>query len=333
MQLVQLIQYAKNGALSMSVSNKVMNLSITPKDLQAYESLGFDTSLFNEDDDCFSLDMKIPIPMVQYRDSYTWVKYCPHYMELDFYGKGQVKNNLHGSFCSIMINFPQTDISGTPIYSMNPNIMGQLQQFLVQCLDPELDKQLLSSMWDQHLENNETKENIRNKLSKIATTATAIPFLIFTNMMCQHFGKLKFLESTLELLQQFKLQMISTSGEFTIFPVDCSKFSLKCTRCGKCVTYPESIGWTLSMAPYAILSHLDIMLLDENENDASNQLETLSWEIAAMLSRVVQWGVRHIVARGAQNIKSIHIVLYSSINILAHQMCHICFYLLNQKNK
>ena len=94
-------------------------------------------------------------------------------------------------------------------------------------------------------------------------------------MMCQHFGKLKFLESTLELLQQFKLQMISSSDEFTIFPGDCSKFSLMCTRCGKCISYPESIGWTLFNAPYTIFSHLDIVLLDEDENDPSNQLETL----------------------------------------------------------
>jgi hypothetical protein len=88
--------------------------------------------------------------------------------------------------------------------------------------------------------------------------------------MCQHSGKLKFLESSLELLQQFKLQMISSSEEIKIFTGDCSKFSLKCTWCGKCVTYPESIGWTLSMAHYAILSHLDIVHSDEDENDASN---------------------------------------------------------------
>ncbi len=132
-----------------------MNVSITPKDLLAYESLGFNTSSFNEDDDCFSFDIKIPIPMVQYRDSYTWAKSCQHFMDIDFYGEGQVKNNLHGSFRSIMINFLQTDISGTPTYSMNPNIMGQLQQFIVQFLDPELDKKLLSLMWDQYLENNE----------------------------------------------------------------------------------------------------------------------------------------------------------------------------------
>ena len=120
-----------------------------------------------------------------------------------------------------------------------------------------------------------SQKNIRNKLSKIATSATAIPFSIFTKMMSQHFGKLKFLESTLELLQQFKLQMISSSDVFSIFPGDCLKFSLKCTWCGKCVTYPESIGLTLSMAPYAILSHLDIVHSDEDENDASDQLETL----------------------------------------------------------
>ncbi len=79
-------------------------------------------------------------------------------MELDFYGKGQVKNNLHGSFCSSMINFLQTDIVGTPTYSMNPNILGQLEQFLLKFSDPELEKQLISSMWDQRLENKETKK-------------------------------------------------------------------------------------------------------------------------------------------------------------------------------
>ncbi len=98
-----------------------------------------------------------------------------------------------------MINFLQTDISGTPTYSMNPNILGQLQQFLLKFSDPELDNRLKASMWDQHLENKETKEIIWNKLVEIATSVTGIPFSIFTTMMCQHFGKPKFLESTLEL--------------------------------------------------------------------------------------------------------------------------------------
>jgi hypothetical protein len=48
-----------------------------------------------------------------------------------------------------------------------------------------------------------------------------------------------------------------------------------CTWCRKCVSYSESIGWTFFNAPYTILSHLDIVLLDEDENDPSNPLETL----------------------------------------------------------
>ncbi len=213
--------------------------------------------------------------MVQYRDSNTWAKYCARFIKLDFYGKGQINNNLHGTLRSRMILFLQTDIAGTPTYSMNPNIVGEVQQFLRYFLDLDLDKQHLCSMWDKNLENKETKTKIWDKLAIIATSATSIPFSIFTTMMCQHFGKLKFLESTLELLQQFTLQMISSSDEFLIFPGEGSKFSLKCTRCGKYVTYPETIGCTLSIMPYAILSHLNITLSHENEKDLSDHLEML----------------------------------------------------------
>ena len=88
----------------------------------------------------FSFDTNTPIPMVQYCDSHTWGKYCQHFMELDFYGKGQVNNNLHGSFCSSMINFLETDIAGNATYSMNPNILSQLQQFLMAYSTSGLDK-------------------------------------------------------------------------------------------------------------------------------------------------------------------------------------------------
>jgi hypothetical protein len=43
----------------------------------------------------------------------------------------------------------------------------------------------------------------------------------------------------------------------------------------KCHFYPKTIGCTLSIAPYAILYHLDITLSAENANDVSNHLEML----------------------------------------------------------
>jgi hypothetical protein len=164
MQLVQLIQYAKIESFSMSLSNKIINVSISPNDLRAYGSLDFDTSLFNKDDDCFSFDINTPIPMVQYRDSYTWGKYCQRFMELDFHRERQVNNNLHGSFRSSMINFLQTDIAGTLTYSMNPKIFSQLQQFLLKFSDSELDKQQISSVWDKKLENKllDISDSIKN---------------------------------------------------------------------------------------------------------------------------------------------------------------------------
>ena len=223
----------------------------------------------------FNLNIKKLIPMVQYRDSNTWAKYCPRLIKLDFYKKCKIKNDLHGTLRSRMIEFLQTDIAQTPTYSMNPNIVGEVQQFLLNIVDLDLDKQSLSSIWDQHLENKETNEKIWEKLGEIATNATSIPFSIFTMMMCQHFGKLKFLESTLELLQQFTLQMTESSEQFLIFPGDACKFKLKCTHCGKFVTHSESIGRILSIAPYAMLSHLDITLSTENENDVSDNLEVL----------------------------------------------------------
>jgi hypothetical protein len=123
--------------------------------------------LFNEDDDFFSFDINTPIPLVQYRDSHTWGKYCQRFMELDFYGEGQVNYNLHGSFGSSMINLLQTDIAGTPTYATNPNILSQLQQFLLKFSDFELDKQQISSMWDQQLENKETKKLFGTRYQKL----------------------------------------------------------------------------------------------------------------------------------------------------------------------
>ncbi len=84
-------------------------------------------------------------------------------------------------------------------------------------------------------------------------------------MMCQRFGKKhKFLESSLELLQQFHIGLVSLSDEFRLFPGDCSTFSLECTQCGKYVSPPGSIGMPLFIAPYAILSHLGLKFLNED---------------------------------------------------------------------
>ena len=96
-------------------------------------------------------------------------------------------------------------------------------------------------------------------------------------MMCHHFGKHNFLELRLKLLQQFQIELVSLPDEFTIIPGDCSKFSLKCTQCGKCVSPPDCM--TFFNAPSAILIHLKMTVAAEDhmiimeEGDPSVKLE------------------------------------------------------------
>jgi hypothetical protein len=67
------------------------------------------------------------------------------------------------------------------------------------------------------------------------------------------------LESTLEILQQFYIQMETQSDEFHLFPGDLSTYTLRCKRCGQHVTLHGSIEETLFHAPAAMLYHCNMI--------------------------------------------------------------------------
>ena len=133
MQLVQLMQYVKIESFSIVLSNKVLNVSISSNNVRAYQSLGFDTTSFNADDESFSFGICNPI--------------------------------------------------GTATYSMNVDILIELLQFLKVFSNSEVNKESISSIWDQHLENRKTHDVISARLMKIAGSATVIPLSIFTKMI------------------------------------------------------------------------------------------------------------------------------------------------------
>ncbi len=60
------------------------------------------------------------------------------------------------------------------------------------------------------------------------------------------------LESTLELLQQFYIEMKSETDDFQLSPGDLFTYTLWCKRCGQHVTLHGSIGETLLHAPAAM---------------------------------------------------------------------------------
>jgi hypothetical protein len=78
----------------------------------------------------------------------------------------------------------------------------------------------------------------------------------------------RFLESTLELLQQFYLQVESIALDYKVFPGDQLMFSLNCLCCRKKILLSELIGKLLFMAPMAICHHLKILSSTPSVNDS-----------------------------------------------------------------
>jgi hypothetical protein len=80
--------------------------------------------------------------------------------------------------------------------------------------------------------NEKCKDQFIKKIVDIALFATQIPLSIFTTLFHQRFEKHSMLESTLEILQQFYIQIESESDDLYMFPGDLSTYTLRCKRCG-----------------------------------------------------------------------------------------------------
>jgi len=68
-----------------------------------------------------------------------------------------------------------------------------------------------------------------------------------------------YLESTLEILQQFYIKMHSDHKRYCVIPGDLCKYNLKCVRCDTSITPPGTIGETLYRAPVAIVCHWEMI--------------------------------------------------------------------------
>ena len=113
--------------------------------------------------------------------------------------------------------------------------------------------------FDEYMKTAEKKEVIIKRVRDIAVYATTIPLSIFTNLFHQRFSKHVYLESTLEILQQFTIEMNSDHERYCIFPGDLCKYTLKCVRCNRNITAPGTIGETLYHASIAMLRHWEMI--------------------------------------------------------------------------
>jgi hypothetical protein len=194
----------------------------------------------------------MPFCMVQYRVSFLWSKYCHRLYPFDLSRMISETKNVDELFCQNMTEFLQTDIDGSVDFLLNAITSESLENYLKTFYMPPLDIDQISFIWDQLLPNKKAMNTVTKEVREFASKAMIIPFLVFTSMFHQRFAEHKFLESTLELLQQFHLEAESIAHEYKIFPGDQSKFCLKCLCCGNRMMPTESIGKLLFIAPMAI---------------------------------------------------------------------------------
>ncbi len=138
---------------------------------------------------------------------------------------------------------------------MNPLTAYKLDHYLSRLFEGLSETANKGNFFDQHLLNEQSKDHFIAEIACIALFATQIPLSIFTNLFHQRFEKHSMLESTLEILQQFYIQVETQSDEFHLFVGDLSTYTLWYKRCDHHVTLHGSIGKILYHAPAAMLCH------------------------------------------------------------------------------
>jgi hypothetical protein len=142
---------------------------------------------------------------------------------------------------------------------LNPLTASRLDQYLLSLQEGLSETANKGENFDQQMLHQKSKIQFIDEIVDIALFATQIPLSIFSNLFHQRFEKHSMLESMLEILQKFYIQMETQSDEFHLFGGDLSTYTLRCKICGQHVTLHGSIEDTLFYAPAAMLYHWNMI--------------------------------------------------------------------------
>ncbi len=128
------------------------DVKINQDSIHGYMGLGFDMINFKEDgsDEVYTIDISMPICMVQFGDSSTWSKYssCLFPNDLSKMIKLEI-NNVNELFHQNMTEFLQSDIDR--YVDLNAITIQSLEKYLKTFYTPPLDIDQIFSIWDQIL--------------------------------------------------------------------------------------------------------------------------------------------------------------------------------------
>ena len=129
-----------------------------------------------------------------------------------------------------LIEFLCTDLEGNLSFTLNPLTASKLDHFLLTLPEGLSETANKDKEFDQHVWNEKRKHRLIDEIVDIALSETQIPLSIFTNLFHKRFEKHSMLESTLEMLQQFYIQMEIEPDDFHLFPGDSSLYTLQAER-------------------------------------------------------------------------------------------------------
>jgi hypothetical protein len=152
------------------------------------------------------------------------------------------KGCLHQTFQNFLIEFLRTDLDGNLSSTLNPLTPSRLDEYLSSLQEGLSETANKGKNFDRQMLHQKSKDYFIAEIASIALFATQIPLSIFTNLFCQRFEKHSMLESMLEILQQFYIQVKTQSEEYHLLVGDLSTYTLWCKRCGQRVTHHGSIG-------------------------------------------------------------------------------------------
>jgi hypothetical protein len=177
--------------------------------IDGYKVMGFDVTQLTHDVEQggFTIKTVMPIPMLVYGDSFQWEKYGHHIHPPSLDLTSLKKASLHQFFWESLIQFLRTDLDGNLSSTLNPLTASKLDHYLSRLFEGLSETANKGKFFDQHLLSEQSKDHFIDEIVDIALFATQIPQSMFTNLFHQRFEKHPMLESTLEVLQQFYVQV------------------------------------------------------------------------------------------------------------------------------
>jgi hypothetical protein len=251
------------------------DIYLSQHSMDGYEAVGFDVTQSTQDEEqsLFTIKTNIPIPMLVYGDSFQWTIYGHHILPSNLDLTSHNKAGLHHLFWNSLIEFLRTDLDGNLGFTLNPLAASKLDHFLSTLFMGVSETANHGKTFD--IWNEKSKHHLTDEVVNIAVFTTQIPLSIFTNLFHQRFEKHSMLESTLEILQQFYIQMVTEPEDFLLFPGDLSLYTLRCIRSGQRVTLAGSIGETLLHAPTAMSYHWNMIQSHDKQNHRESMLMPL----------------------------------------------------------